>query len=67
MEPKSILVLLKENKDRVSTSEQQIITYILKKPEAIVGVTIHELAQMTFVSADTISRLLRKLSLGGYK
>lgn len=67
MEPKSLLVLLKENKDRVSTSEQQIITYILKKPEAIVGVTIHELAQMTFVSAATISRLLRKLSLGGYK
>lgn len=67
MEPKSLLVLLKENRDRVSTSEQQVIDYILATPEKVIGVTIHELARTTFVSAATISRLLRKLSLGGYK
>lgn len=33
MEPKSLLVLLKENRDRVSTSEQQVIDYILATPE----------------------------------
>ncbi|RRF94161.1 MAG: MurR/RpiR family transcriptional regulator [Coriobacteriaceae bacterium] len=67
MEPKSLLVLLKENRDYVSTSERDVIDFVLKDPERVVGVTIHELASMTFVSPSTISRLCRSMDIGGYK
>lgn len=67
MEPKGLLALLKENKNRVSTSERDIIAFVLEQPELVVGLTIHELAAKTFVSASTISRLFHKLHVGGYK
>jgi DNA-binding MurR/RpiR family transcriptional regulator len=67
MEPRGLLVLLKENRDYVSSSERAVIDFILKNPERVVGVTIHELAAMTFVSPSTISRLCRSMDIGGYK
>lgn len=67
MEPKSLLVLLKENRDYVSASERDVIDFVLKDPERVVGATIHELAAMTFVSPSTISRLCRSMDIGGYK
>ena len=44
MESRSLLVLLKENRDYVSSSERNVIDYVLGNPEEVIGLTIHQLA-----------------------
>lgn len=67
MESRSLLVLLKENRDYVSSSERNVIDYVLGNPEEVIGLTIHQLAEKTFVSPSTISRLFGRMDIGGYK
>lgn len=64
---RSLLVRLKENRDYVSPTERNVIDFVLDDPERVVGVSIHELASMAFVSPSTISRLCARLETGGYK
>ena len=40
---------------------------LLEDPEAIAGLSIHELAELGFASPSTVSRLCRKLGLRGYR
>ena len=54
---RSLLALLKENRDYVSPTEKDVIDFVLKDPERVVGVSVHELAAMSFVSPSTVSRL----------
>lgn len=64
---RSLLALLKENRDYVSPTEKDVIDFVLKDPERVVGVSVHELAAMSFVSPSTVSRLCARLDTGGYK
>lgn len=67
MEPKSLIVLLKEHRDYVSATERNIIDVVVTDPESAVGLSVHELAAKAFVSPSTVSRLCKRLRVGGYK
>ena len=67
MDGRDVMVLLKENRDRATTSERNAIDYILAHTEDVMGMSIHQLADASFVSPSTISRLCRHLGLGGYR
>ena len=67
MAVQNLLVRLKENRDYVSPTERNFIDFVLEDPERVVGISIHVLAAMSFVSPSTISRLCARLEIGGYK
>ena len=67
MDGRDVMVLLKGNRDRATTSERNAIDYILAHAEDVMGMSIHQLADASFVSPSTISRLCRHLGLGGYR
>lgn len=67
MEPKSLIVLLKEHRDYVSATERNIVDVVIADPESVAGLSVHELAAKAFVSPSTVSRLCKRLRVGGYK
>lgn len=67
MANQNLLVRLKENRDYASPTEKNFIDFVLEDPERAVGLSIHELAAMSFASPSTISRLCARLETGGYK
>ncbi|MFB1050337.1 MurR/RpiR family transcriptional regulator [Paraliobacillus sp. JSM ZJ581] len=60
-------IRLKEYIDQASTTEQGIISYILKYPEEASKLTIYQLAEQTFSSPSSIIRLCKKNGFTGYK
>lgn len=64
---RSLLVRLKQHRDNASPAERELIGRILEDPEAVSGLSIHELASYVFASPSTITRLCKKLGLRGYK
>lgn len=62
-----VLVRLRGYFARASEAEKGVADLILKSPELVVNMSIHQLAADTFTSASTIIRLCRKLGFDGYK
>lgn len=67
MEQRDVIALLKENRDSATVTERNAIDYVLSHPEEVMGMSIHELADASFVSSSTISRMCRHLGLSGYR
>lgn len=51
---------------RFSSTEQAIVSYLLEHPKEIEGLSSKELAERTYTSSATISRLCQKLNFKGY-
>ncbi len=64
---KSVLLVLRESMTTMSSTEQEIASYLLKNPEEIIDLSIHELAKRTFSSSSSIVRLCHHLGFAGYK
>lgn len=64
---KNVLMRLQEYKKQASTTEKSVIQYLLEKTEEAGELSIHELAEKTYVSPSTIIRLCRKVGFDGYK
>lgn len=64
---KSVLVRLQEYTGKASGAEKGIVSYLLKNPDKVSSLSIHELAELTYSSASTIIRLCRKLGFDGYR
>lgn len=64
---KSVLVRLKEYRDHSSQIESSVIDYILDNPQEVSTLSIHALAEKTFVSASSIIRMVNKLGFSGFK
>lgn len=62
-----ILIRMREFKETASSTEQNIIRFVLENPEQAIALSIHEMAAKTYSSAATVLRLCRKLGLSGYK
>ncbi|CDQ41605.1 MULTISPECIES: MurR/RpiR family transcriptional regulator [Virgibacillus] len=60
-------IRLKEYYEQASTTEKEIISYILANPEETSKLTIYQLAERTFSSPASIIRLCKKNSFNGYK
>ena len=67
MEQRDVIALLKENRDSATVTERNVIDYVLSNPDDVMGMSIHELADASFVSASTVSRMCRRLGLSGFR
>lgn len=54
-----------KNLDKLTTSEEALVTYILDFPEKVIRFSPKELADHSYVSMSTIYRLINKLDLEG--
>lgn len=64
---KSVLVRLKEYGEHAGQVERSIIHYISENPQQVSAMSIHALAEKTFVSTSSVLRMVKKLDFGGYK
>ena len=64
---KNVLVRLQEYSAQATTTEKEVIAFLLKEPEQAAGCSIHELAERTFSSTSTVIRLCQKTGFRGYK
>ena len=64
---KNVLVRLQEYSAQATTTEKEVIAFLLKEPEQAAGCSIHELADRTFSSTSTVIRLCQKTGFRGYK
>lgn len=64
---KGVIVRIKEFSTSASEVEASVLSFILQQPEEVAQMSIHQLADKTFVSASSIVRLVRKLDFDGYK
>ena len=60
----SLLIKLK-NLDKLTTSEEVLVQYILEFPRKVIHFSPKELAEHSYVSISTIYRLINKLNLDG--
>ena len=63
----SLLARLQQYRESASPAERGLVMKLLEDPEAIAGLSIHELAELGFASPSTVSRLCKKLGLRGYR
>lgn len=61
----NILLELKKLKD-LSSSERQVVVYILGNPSAAVNIGIVELAQRSFTSSSTVMRVCKRVGFDSY-
>lgn len=59
------LILQLQKLDKLTTSEQALVDYILDSPEKVIHFSPKELAAHSYVSISTIYRLINKLNLDG--
>lgn len=61
------LLHLRERSKTFSSTEREVAESILRNPQLVVDMSIHELAKYTFSSASTIVRLCHHTGYSGYK
>lgn len=61
------LIRLKEVLTELKPSERRVADYILARPEQVVQLSVHKLAELSGVSEATVIRLTRSLSMSGYQ
>lgn len=64
---KNVLLRLREIKENLSSSEKNVVEYIIKNSEDVVELNIRKLASKTYSSPSTIIRIFKKIDLSGYK
>lgn len=63
----NVLLRLREVHASLSSTEQQISTFILENPEETTELTVRELATRTFSSPSSVLRVCRAIGFQGYK
>lgn len=58
---------IEEYRPLASTTELEVIDFLLVHPREALGASAHKLAELTYTSPSTIVRLSRKLGYSGYK
>lgn len=64
---KSALLRLREYQNQLSPTEHAVAVKILEHPEWVMELGIHQLAEKTFTSASTITRLCHHIHFEGYR
>ncbi|QNO15305.1 MurR/RpiR family transcriptional regulator [Alkalicella caledoniensis] len=64
---KSVIVRLREYYNEASTTEKEIVKYVIKHPEETSQMTVYKLAEKTFSSPASIIRMCQKNGFGGFK
>lgn len=63
----NILKIISVNRSKLSNLEQQVLDFIIEKPERVENINIEEFAEQIFVSTATISRTCKKLGFNGFQ
>lgn len=64
---KSVIVKFREYMKEASSTEKGVIRYLLEHPEQVAEMNIRELANVSYASSSTITRLCRKTGFQHYK
>lgn len=64
---KSVIVRLREYYNEASTTEKEIVKYVINHPEETSQMTVYKLAEKTFSSPASIIRMCQKNGFGGFK
>lgn len=64
---KGFSVRLRKYRLQASNTEKGVIEMLLRKPEEILGLSIHDMAKKTYSSASTITRMCRNMGFENYK
>ena len=64
---KGLLFELEEYRKNASAAEKNLVDMLLKKPDSLLGKSIHQLSEMVYASPATIIRLCKKLGCSGYR
>lgn len=62
-----VTIRLRSYLNQATTTEETIVSYILKNTEKVSKMTIYKLAEATFTSPSSIVRLCKKIDFDGYK
>ena len=62
-----LLFRLGEYRGSASAAERNVIDYLLNNSSAAVGKSVHALADITYTSPSTVTRLCRKMGCEGYR
>ncbi|CAM2901623.1 MurR/RpiR family transcriptional regulator [Erysipelothrix tonsillarum] len=62
-----VIETLKNLRETFTQTETRIVSYILKQPEIIPGMTIHDLASNTDTSSAAVSRLCKKIGCESFQ
>lgn len=60
-------VRLREYRTKATQTEKAIIDYVIEARQTVPDLTVHQLAEKTFSSAASISRLCKKMGYAGYQ
>ena len=64
---KSVIVRLREYYNHASTTEKEIVKFVLNHPKETSKMTVYKLAEATYSSPASIIRMCKKNSFTGYK
>lgn len=64
---KGFRLKLEEYQQLATNSERDIINFVLEYPHKAEGISVQELAELTYTSPSTVIRLAKKLGCAGYK
>jgi len=64
---KSVLVRLQEYSGAATDTEKGMAKFLLKSPEAVMDMTIHQFAKAAYTSPSSVIRFCKKLGFQGYK
>lgn len=62
-----LILRLNEQRPYASPAERNIIAYVQANPQAVLSLSIRELASATYTSPSTITRFCKKLGCSGFK
>lgn len=64
---KSALLRLRESQEQMSATERTVADYLLAHKGEAMNLSIHQLAEKTFVSPSTVIRMCQRIGFAGYK
>lgn len=62
-----VLIRLKDNRDEMNPAEKNVADYILHDPEKASSLSIHKLAEKSYVSTSAVIRMCRDIGYEGYR
>ena len=64
---KNALLQLRESQELMSATERTVADYLLAHRDEVMNLSIHQLAEKTFVSPSTVIRMCQRIGFAGYK
>lgn len=64
---KGLLLRLEDYRKHASAAEKKLLEILCRDPDQVIGMSVYQLAELTYASPATIIRLCKKLGCKGYR